>query len=226
MQINMSLTLLRPKIKICCISSLEEAFLAIILGADALGLVGNMPSGPGVIADELISQISKHIPPPIATFLLTSERKASDIIAHHQKVQTNTIQLVDSLLEMDYAKIREAIPAVKIVQVIHVLNEKQIDEALEIEPWVDAILLDSGNPNLKVKILGGTGNAHDWKLSRKIREAVKKPVFLAGGINAQNVKQAIEEVNPYGIDLCSSVRTNGQLDASKLDIFFKAIHIS
>ena len=222
----MTFTLNRPKIKICCISSLEEAYLAIKHGADALGLVGNMPSGPGVIADELISQITKHVPPPIATFLLTSERKASDIIAHHQKVQTNTIQIVDSLLEMDYAKIREAIPTVKIVQVIHVLNEKQIDEALEIEPWVDAILLDSGNPNLKVKILGGTGNAHDWKLSRKIREAVKKPVFLAGGINAQNVKQAIEEVNPYGIDLCSSVRTNGQLDGSKLDIFFKAIYIS
>ena len=222
----MTFTLNRPKIKICCISSLEEAFLAIKHGADALGFVGNMPSGPGIIADELISHITKHIPPPIATFLLTSERKASDIIAHHQKVNTNTIQIVDSLLEMDYAKIREAIPTVKIVQVIHVLNEKQIDEALEIEPWVDAILLDSGNPNLKVKILGGTGNAHDWKLSRKIREAVKKPVFLAGGINAQNVKQAIEEVNPYGIDLCSSVRTNGQLDASKLDIFFKAIHIS
>ena len=222
----MTFTLNRPKIKICCISSLEEAFLAIKHGADALGLVGNMPSGPGVIADELISQITKHVPPPIATFLLTSERKASDIIAHHQKVQTNSIQIVDSLLEMDYAKIREAIPTVKIVQVIHVLNEKQIDEALEIEPWVDAILLDSGNPNLKVKILGGTGNSHDWKLSRKIREAVNKPVFLAGGINAQNVKQAIAEVNPYGIDLCSSVRTNGQLDASKLDIFFKAIHIS
>ena len=222
----MTFTLNRPKIKICCISSLEEAFLAIKHGADALGLVGNMPSGPGVIADELISQITKHVPPPLATFLLTSERKASDIIAHHQKVQTNTIQIVDSLLEMDYAKIREAIPTVKIVQVIHVLNEKQIDEALEIEPWVDAILLDSGNPNLKVKILGGTGNAHDWKLSRKIREAVNKPVFLAGGINAQNVQQAIAEVNPYGIDLCSSVRTNGQLDASKLDIFFKAIHIS
>ena len=222
----MAFTLNRPKIKICCISSLEEAFLAIKHGADALGLVGNMPSGPGVIADELISQITKHVPPPIATFLLTSERKASDIIAHHQKVQTNTIQIVDSLLEMDYAKIREAIPTVKIVQVIHVLNEKQIDEALEIEPWVDAILLDSGNPNLKVKILGGTGNSHDWKLSRKIREAVNKPVFLAGGINAQNVQQAIAEVNPYGIDLCSSVRTNGQLDASKLDIFFKAIHIS
>jgi len=222
----MTFTLNRPKIKICCISSLEEAFLAIKYGADAIGLVGKMPSGPGIISDELISLISREIPPPIATFLLTSERKASDIIAHHQKVQTNTIQIVDSLAIKEYDLIRQAIPAVKIVQVIHVLNEKQIDEALEVEPWIDAILLDSGNPNLKVKILGGTGNKHDWKLSRKIREAIKKPVFLAGGINAQNVKQAIEEVNPYGLDLCSSVRTNGQLDVSKLDIFFKAIHIS
>lgn len=217
----MSLTLLRPKIKICCISSLEEAFLAIKYGADALGLVGKMPSGPGIISDELISFITREIPPPIATFLLTSERKASDIIAHHQKVQTNTIQLVDSLPELDYALIRQAIPMVKIVQVIHVLNEKQIDEALEIEPLIDAILLDSGNPYTKTKILGGTGNPHNWKLSRKIRDAVKKPVFLAGGINAQNVKQAMEEVNPYGIDLCSSVRTNGKLDVTKLDIFSK-----
>lgn len=221
----MSLTLLRPKIKICCISSLEEAFLAIKYGADALGLVGKMPSGPGIISDELISFITREIPPPIATFLLTSERKASDIIAHHQKVQTNTIQLVDSLPELDYALIRQAIPMVKIVQVIHVLNEKQIDEALEIEPLIDAILLDSGNPYLKTKILGGTGNPHNWKLSRKIRDAVKKPVFLAGGINAQNVKQAMEEVNPYGIDLCSSVRTNGKLDVTKLDIFFKKMII-
>lgn len=221
----MSLTLLRPKIKICCISSLEEAFLAIKYGADALGLVGKMPSGPGIISDELISFITREIPPPIATFLLTSERKASDIIAHHQKVQTNTIQLVDSLPELDYALIRQAIPMVKIVQVIHVLNEKQIDEALEIEPLIDAILLDSGNPYLKTKILGGTGNPHNWKLSRKIKDAVKKPVFLAGGINAQNVKQAMEEVNPYGIDLCSSVRTNGKLDVTKLDIFFKKMII-
>jgi len=218
----MTFTLNRPKIKICCISSLEEAFLAIKYGADAIGLVGKMPSGPGIISDELISLISREIPPPIATFLLTSERKASDIIAHHQKVQTNTIQIVDSLAIKEYDLIRQAIPAVKIVQVIHVLNEKQIDEALEVEPWIDAILLDSGNPNLKVKILGGTGNQHAWKLSRKIREAVKKPVFLAGGINAQNVQHAIEEVNPYGLDLCSSVRTNGHLDVSKLDIFFKS----
>ena len=135
----MTFTLNRPKIKICCISSLEEAFLAIKYGADAIGLVGKMPSGPGIISDELISLISREIPPPIATFLLTSERKASDIIAHHQKVQTNTIQIVDSLEVKEYDLIRQAIPAVKIVQVIHVLNEKQIDEALEIELPCDGL---------------------------------------------------------------------------------------
>lgn len=217
----MTFTLNRPKIKICCISSIEEAVLAVNAGADAIGLVGNMPSGPGIISDELIAHITQQIPPPIATFLLTSERKAADILAHHQSVQTNTIQIVDSLLEMDYALIRKTAPAVKIVQVIHVRNEKQIEEALEIEPWVDAILLDSGNPDMKIKTLGGTGNTHDWKLSRKIREAVKKPVFLAGGINENNVEQAMAEVDPYGIDLCSSVRTKGYLDPLKLDNFFK-----
>lgn len=219
----MSLTLSKPKIKICCISSIEEAFLAINHGADALGLVGNMPSGPGIIHDDLISKIALAVPPPIATFLLTSERKSADIILHHKKVHTNTIQIVDSLLEMDYTLIRNELPGIKIVQVIHVLNEKQLDEALEIEPWVDAILLDSGNPNLQIKILGGTGNKHNWKLSRIIREAVKKPIFLAGGINENNVKLAIAEVNPYGIDLCSSVRTDGKLDPFKLDRFFKAV---
>lgn len=219
----MTLTLSRPKIKICCISSIEEAFMAINHGADALGLVGNMPSGPGIIHDDLIAQIARAVPPPIATFLLTSERKSKDIILHHKRVHTNTIQIVDSLLEMDYALIRNEIPGVKIVQVIHVLSEKQIDEALEVEPWVDAILLDSGNPGLSIKILGGTGYQHDWKLSRRIREAVKKPIFLAGGINENNVKLAIAEVNPYGIDLCSSVRTDGKLDPFKLDHFFKAV---
>lgn len=213
----------RPKIKICCISSIAEAVMAVHYGADALGLVGNMPSGPGIIADELIAQIARSVPPPVGTFLLTSHTTAADIISHHKKVHTSTIQIVDSLWEPHYARIRDEIPGVKLVQVIHVHHEKQIDEALKIEPWVDAILLDSGNPNLPVKILGGTGKLHDWKLSRRIREALIKPVFLAGGINEHNVNQAINEVNPYGIDLCTSVRTNGTLDARKLEFFFAAL---
>ena len=211
------------KVKICCISSIEEAKLAIGHGAAAIGLVGRMPSGPGIITDELIHAIAKTVLPPIHSFLLTSETTAEAIIEHHNKVNTTTIQIVDALSGREYHKIREAIPNVQLVQVIHVLDEGSIKEAIEISEFVDAILLDSGNPNLPTKVLGGTGKTHNWDLSKKIREKISLPIFLAGGINKDNIKKAIEHVQPYGIDLCSSVRTNGQLDESKLEELFKAI---
>jgi phosphoribosylanthranilate isomerase len=212
------------KVKICCISSIEEARLAVAYGAAAIGLVGRMPSGPGIITDELIHAIAKTVPPPIQTFLLTSETTTDNIIEHHKKVNTTTIQMVDALSGREYHKIREAIPNVQLVQVIHVLDEGSIKEAIEISEFVDAILLDSGNPNLPSKVLGGTGKTHNWDLSKKIREKISLPVYLAGGINKDNIKKAIEHVQPYGIDLCSSVRTNGQLDERKLEELFKAIH--
>jgi phosphoribosylanthranilate isomerase len=196
-----------PKIKICCISSIEEAQLAMRYGADALGLVGPMPSGPGTLKDDAIAQIVPAIPPPVASFLLTSETKADAIIAHHQKVHTTTLQLVDALSEGTYTDIRAALPAVKLVQLIHVLDERSVEEAVRLSESVDALLLDSGNPNLKIKELGGTGRTHDWSLSRRIVEQARAPVFLAGGLNAQNVRQAIEAVQPFGIDLCTGVRT-------------------
>jgi phosphoribosylanthranilate isomerase len=212
-----------PKIKICCISSIEEAQLAIRYGADALGLVGPMPSGPGTLTDEAIAEIVPIIPPPVASFLLTSETKAEAIIAHHKKVHTNTLQLVDALSEGTYADIRAALPAVKLVQVIHVIDEGSVEEAIRLSESVDALLLDSGNPHLKIKELGGTGRTHDWSLSRRIVAQAQAPVFLAGGLNAQNVRQAIEEVQPFGIDLCSGVRTDGQLDEAKLAAFMRSV---
>ncbi len=211
------------KVKICCISSIEEARLAVAYGAAAIGLVGRMPSGPGIITDELIHAIAKTVPPPIQTFLLTSETTTDNIIEHHKKVNTTTIQIVDALSGREYHKIREAIPNLQLVQVIHVLDEGSIKEAIEISEFVDAILLDSGNPNLPTKVLGGTGKTHNWDLSKKIREEISLPVFLAGGINKDNIKKAIEHVQPYGIDLCSSVRTNGQLDESKLEALFNTL---
>jgi phosphoribosylanthranilate isomerase len=212
---------MRPRVKICCISSVDESQLAITYGASALGLVGLMPSGPGIITDELIAGIAKQVPPPIGTFLLTSETSSSAIVAHQQKVMTNTIQVVDALAEGKYDEIRQALPGIKLVQVIHVTGESSVDEALELAEEVDALLLDSGNPNHKVKILGGTGKVHDWLLSRKIVAQSKVPVFLAGGLNADNVQQALDTVQPYGLDLCSGLRTNGRLDERKLEVFMR-----
>lgn len=195
--------------------------MAVNAGADAVGLVGKMPSGPGPIADDDIRRIAASVPPPIATFLLTSEQTASGIIDHHHRTKTNTIQIVDELHGREYDSIRRALPHVKLVQVIHVVGERSVDEAAEIAGYVDAILLDSGNPNLAVKELGGTGRRHDWSLSRRIVETCGKPVFLAGGLNAENVREAIEKVGPFGLDICSGVRTGGNLDERKLAQFFE-----
>jgi phosphoribosylanthranilate isomerase len=213
-----------PKVKICCISSLVEAKMAIEHGASALGLVAKMPSGPGPISDELIQEIAASVPPPIASFLLTSRTDAAGIAAHQQAVGTNTVQIVDALSEGSYADLRRALPGISIVQVIHVIDERSVEEALEIAPQVDALLLDSGNPNLAVKELGGTGRVHNWALSRQIVEQASKPVFLAGGLKAENVRAAMDAVQPWGLDLCSGVRTNGNLDPLKLEAFFKAVY--
>jgi phosphoribosylanthranilate isomerase len=215
---------LKPRVKICCISSVEEAYIAMMYGADAIGLVGPMPSGPGVIDDVLIRKIAAITPPPIATFLLTSETKAEDVISHYNRVHTSTIQLVDRIDNDDYALIKHSLPHVRLVQVIHVIDEDSIAEALEVSRYVDAILLDSGNPHKAVKELGGTGRIHNWNLSRQIVKAVNVPVFLAGGINAENVREAVDTVYPFGIDLCSGVRTDGNLDPKKLSLFFEAIN--
>lgn len=211
----------RPIIKICCISSIEEARTAIAAGAGAIGLVGRMPSGPGVISDDRIEVIAQSVPRSVGTFLLTSETTAEGIVGHQRRVGTNTVQIVDALSEGSHQEIRAALPGVTIVQVVHVIDERSVDEA--VEAAVDAILLDSGNPNLPVKELGGTGRVHDWKLSRSIVEKCGKPVFLAGGIGAGNVREAWEKVRPHGFDLCTSVRTDGRLDRVKLERFFEAV---
>jgi phosphoribosylanthranilate isomerase len=178
----------KPRVKICCISSIDEARIAIEHGASALGLVGHMPSGPGVIGDELINQIVKTVPPPISTFLLTSETKPQDIITHYKKVYTTTIQIVDELEKRAYETIRKELPNVKLVQVIHLIDDNSVKEAIEISKFVDAILLDSGNPNLSIKELGGTGRTHNWDLSREIRNSIPIPLFLAGRIEQRKCK--------------------------------------
>ena len=215
---------MRTRIKICCIASKKEAQMAITQGADALGLVGKMPNGPGPIPDWLIAEIARSIHPPVASFLLTSEQSSEEIIHHVKRVDTNTVQIVDQLTSGTYGDIRVSLPYLRIVQVIHVSGEESIEEAINVSTETDALLLDSGNPRGAIKTLGGTGNVHNWEISKVITESVKVPVFLAGGLNAQNVRQAIETVRPFGVDICSGVRTEGRLDPYKLEAFIKAVY--
>lgn len=199
--------------------------MAIRHGAAALGLVSAMPSGPGVIEDALITRIAGVIPPGVGSFLLSSSQHAEALIAQQRRCRTNTLQLVDAVDIGVYSALREALPGIGLVQVIHVVGEESVEEALEVAPHVDALLLDSGNPNLVVKELGGTGRRHDWGLSRLIREQSDVPIYLAGGLTPDNVREAIETVGPFGLDVCSGVRTNGALDEGKLDLFTGACRV-
>ena len=196
--------------------------MAIDLGASALGLVSEMPSGPGVIAEELIREIASIVPPAVSSFLLTCKQDVEAIVAQQRRCGTNTLQLCDRLEAGSYEDLRLALPGISLVQVIHVSGPEALAEALRVAPHVDAILLDSGNQSLPVKELGGTGRTHDWTISRQIREQVDVPLFLAGGLKPENVREAIERVKPFGIDVCSGVRTNGKLDQKKLSDLFKA----
>ncbi len=212
-----------PRIKICCIQSPAEARIAFRHGIDAIGLVSEMPSGPGGIPPEKILEITRLIPPSIDGFVLTKLTHSWDLIDLIRAVKNRTIQLVDKLGTGNYLEIRSSIPCVKIVQVVHVTSEDAIELALKVDPFVDAILLDSGNPEALVPEFGGTGRIHDWKISKEIVEMVESPVFLAGGLNADNIEEAVMTVRPFGVDVCNGVRTDGKLDPDKLSRFIKVV---
>jgi len=154
---------------------------------------------------------------------LQARSEVADIIEQQRFCRTNTIQICDHLSLGTHRDLRDALRGIGVVQVIHVTGPESVEEAACVAPHVDAILLDSGNQKLAVKELGGTGRTHDWTLSRAIRERIEIPLFLAGGLTPENLGQAIEEVHPFALDVCSGVRTDGKLDATKLKRFFLAV---
>ncbi|MEO0914012.1 MAG: phosphoribosylanthranilate isomerase [Pseudomonadota bacterium] len=208
-------------VKVCCIQSLEEAERALAAGADALGLVGEMPSGPGPIPDSRIAEIAGAV--AATTVLLTAETQADDIIAHAQRCPTTALQLVDGVAPRDIALLRAALPERQLIQAIHVNGPSAVDQARDVWDHVDQLLLDSGSPNKAVKELGGTGRTHDWRISAEIVREGPIPVWLAGGLTPENVTEAIRTTRPHGVDICSGIRRNMSLDANLMNLFFAAV---
>lgn len=213
----------RTRVKVCCIASAAELDAAVTAGADAVGLVGPMPSGPGPIPLERAAALARRVPPGVDSFLLTAQTTPAGLEAELAIVQPSVVQLVDAVEPGAHAALRERFPALRIVQVVHVEDARAVDHARALEAEVDGFLLDSGRPSLPVKELGGTGRVHDWTVSAALVRAVRRPVFLAGGLNPDNVAAAIAAVRPFAVDLCSGVRTAGALDATKLRAFVAAV---
>lgn len=197
--------------------------MAVEAGADALGLVARMPSGPGPIPDAMIARVTACVPPPVATFLLSAETKAEAISAHIRATNPSTVQIVSHIDPVESEKLAVLEPHIRRVQVVHVEGPEALGLIPAYAPHVHAFLLDSGRPNAVIAELGGTGRAHDWAVSAAFVRATERPVFLAGGLSAANVADAIRQVRPFGLDLCSGVRTDGRLDIDKLAAFVLAV---
>ena len=200
--------------------------MAIAYGADAIGLVSDMPSGPGIIDDELVREIAQATPPGVDSFLLTSRNNATEIVEHVEYCGPTTVQIVRHIDPAEYPELQRHLSSKRLVQVIHVEDDSALDLIPLYSPFVHAFLLDSGKPNADKVTLGGTGDVHDWEISQRFVESSTRPVYLAGGIRAENVGQAIQQVQPWGLDLCSSVRRDGQLDQTKLARFMEAASVS
>lgn len=211
--------MIRPRIKICCIQDRQQAALAIAHGADAIGLVALGLSGPEVLPDAQITHVAEDVPPGVTSFLLTREQDPHKLVAQALRCKTSAIQIVDRVPIEAYGMLRKAAPNLRIVQVIHVVGPQALAEALDVSQHVDALILDSGTPSGDTPVYGGTGATHDWSVSASIVQQVPIPVWLAGGINESNLIDAWETVRPWGIDLCSGVRTGMSLDPAKLERF-------
>lgn len=207
------------RVKVCCISDHEELAAAVRHGASAVGLVSAMPSGPGVIPEARIAELAAAVPPGVSAFLLTSLTEVGAIVAQQRRCRVETLQLCDRVPAAVRRSLRRELPGVRLVQVVHVEDEAALEEAREAEVASDALLLDSGRPSLECRELGGTGRTHDWDVSRRIREAAGVPVFLAGGLSPGNVGEAVRRVRPFGVDVCSGLRTGGTLDQARLRDF-------
>ncbi len=210
-------------VKICCMASVEEAHLAAGHGASAVGLVGDMPSGPGVIGAKAAAKIAREAPTGLDTFLLTSGERAADIANELAVCPASTVQIVRHIDPEEYPALIEAVPQVRRVQVIHIEDEGALTLATRYTPFVHAFLLDSGRTSGATPQFGGTGNTHDWSISARFVAQTKLPVYLAGGLKSANVYDAITQVRPYGVDLCTGVRTNDQLDEAKLLSFMEEV---
>lgn len=207
-------------IKICCISTEEEIELALAEGASVLGFVGESPPGRGRLSDQAIAELIPAVRGRVPAWLLTVHTDLPALVAQVERTRPDGLQICDRVPPELLAALRARFPSLELIQVVHVSGPAAIAHAAEVEPSVDALLLDSGTPQGQERKLGGTGETHDWSISRRIVQQSAVPVWLAGGLRPDNVARAISEVGPAGVDLCSGVRDSDyRLDSARLRSF-------
>jgi phosphoribosylanthranilate isomerase len=211
------------KVKVCCIASPDEAQIAVSYGVAAVGMVDETPTGEGRVPRETIAAIAASVPETVGTFVLTSATDAEKLADLYATTGVDTLQLWDPLPSEGYERLRSLSPGIFIAQSVHVMDDDALEVARRVARHVDALVLDSGHSEPPLRWRNPGGETHDWRISRRISDEIRLPVLLAGGLNAENVCQAVRVVRPYGVDVCSGVRNKGKLDRSLLVAFLETV---
>lgn len=211
------------RVKVACIRDAEEARRAVSFGAAAIGMAAENPAGGPSLTEDQIRAVTESVPDSVGTFLMTTRRSAPDLARLARNTGVNTLQLWDEPEPDAYAHLRSAIPGLSIVQSIAVVGPEAVDRAIEVASLVDALVLDSAHRAAPARWEHQHGRTHDWQLSRRITEEVGIPVILSGGLSHRNVADAIRAVRPYGVEVCTGVRTKGALDTTLLVQFLEGL---
>lgn len=204
------------RVKICGTATFADLDCAVAAGADAIGfLMGITHVTQDAVTPETAAAMVATLPPFIVPVAVTHLTKPSDLIRIVELSRCTTLQIQDMVTPDDIAEVREALPYLRIMKAVHVMDESAIATAKYFSDTADAILLDTRTADR----IGGTGITHDWNISAKIVKECSCPVILAGGLTPENVTEAIIRVRPYAVDVHTGVKKNGVRDAERTRAF-------
>lgn len=202
------------RVKICGLRCHADLEVALAAGVDAAGFIlGARHRTEDEVTPELAAAFVAALPPFVSSVMVTHLQEARAILPLFHQVAATTLQLQDTLPTPELTALRNALPGTKLIQAIHVTSPRAIAQALDLERFVDGLLLDSRTADR----IGGTGQPHDWSISRQIVERAHRPVILAGGLSPENLPAALAAVGPAGVDVNSGVEdAAGQKDPARL----------
>ena len=206
------------KVKICANRTIEDARMSLGAGADIIGLlVGQEHTSNDFIDKYKAKEICDYIAGRCDVSLVTHLKNADEIIELTEFIGNNIIQLHSDIEESEVEKIKQNLPKIKLVRIVHLAKDGTIHSNLETIKYADYYLMDSFN--LATNQVGGTGLTYDWKKAGELIKKLDKPVFLAGGLNPENVRKAISQANPYGVDVNSGCKLDGVKNVDKVREF-------
>ncbi len=219
---------MKKLIQIAGVIDQTEADLLIQAGTDYLGFPLRLPVNKEDLTEEEAIEVIKNIPFPHKGVLITYLNKADEIIDFVNKLNVPVIQLHGGITKEELVKLKDKMPQLEVIKSL-VIGEYSTEELKqivnELSPWIDAYITDTYDPTTGAS--GATGKTHDWNISKELIKLSPKPVILAGGINPSNVREAILQVKPAGVDVHTGVEgPDGRKDPEMVYKFIKEAQIA